>query len=126
MAGPSNDQPGAATGGAAAGATGILTRGRIGLAALALALLALAAAGGYLLGSASGEDLDAARVAGEREGWKRGTATGGDIYPAGLELGRKITYGRTFRASYRDAYQRAFVGTEVKGPEPAEIEVPTP
>jgi hypothetical protein len=126
MAGPSNVQPGAATGGAAVGATGILTRGRIGIAALALALLMLAAAGGYLLGTSSGEDLDAAREAGERSGWSQGTAIGGNIYPAGLELGRKITYGRTFRSAYRDAYQRAFVGTEVKEPKPNEIEVPAP
>jgi hypothetical protein len=126
MAGPSNDQPGAATGGAAAGAAGIVTRGRLGLAALALVLLALAAAGGYLLGSASGEDLDAARAVGEREGWKQGTAAGGDVYPAGLEIGRRITYGRSFRSSYRVAYERAFVGTEVKGPDPEKIEVPVP
>jgi hypothetical protein len=123
MAGPSHDQPGAATGG---NATGIITRGRIGLAVLALALLALVATGGYLLGSSSGEDLDAARKAGERFGWSQGTAIGGEVYPAGLELGRKITYGRTFRSSYRDAYSRAFVGTAVKGPEPEEIEVPAP
>jgi hypothetical protein len=123
MAGPRNDRPGAATGEAAAG---IVTRGRLGLAALALLLLVLAAGGGYLLGAASGEDLDAARAAGEREGWKQGTAIGGDVYPAGLEIGRRITYGRSFRSSYRAAYQRAFVGTEVKGPDPEKIEVPAP
>ncbi|HET6830213.1 MAG TPA: hypothetical protein VFH44_02575 [Solirubrobacterales bacterium] len=123
MAGPSNDQPGLAAGG---NATGIITRGRIGLAALALVLLVLAAAAGHWLGAASGEDLDAAREAGERAGWDQGTAIGGDIYPAGLELGRKITYGRTFRSSYRDAYERAFVGTGVDGPGSGEIEVPAP
>lgn len=123
MAGPSNDQPGAATGGYGAG---IVTRGRIGLAALALVLLALAAAGGYLLGKVSGEDLDAARVEGEREGWTRGTAIGGDVYPAGLEIGRRITYGRTFRSSYRDAYLGAFAGTGVDEPDAEKVEIPVP
>jgi len=123
MAGPSNDQPGAAAGGDGAG---VITRGRIGLAALALVLLVLAAAGGHLLGTSSGEDLDAARVAGEREGWKRGTAIGGDVYPAGLEIGRKITYGRTFRSSYRDAYLTAFAGTGVEEPDAEKVEIPVP
>jgi hypothetical protein len=123
MAGPRNDQPGAATGGAAAG---IVTRGRLGLAALVLVLVALAAAGGYLLGDASGEDLEAARAAGEREGWKQGTAHGGDVYPAGLEIGRRITYGRTFRSAYRDAYIGAFDGSGVDEPDTEKAEVPVP
>lgn len=123
MAGPSNDQPGVAAG---ADGAGLITRERIGLAALALVLLALAASGGYLLGTASGEDLDAARVEGEREGWKRGTATGGDVYPAGLEIGRRITYGRTFRASYRDAYLGAFAGTGVDEPDAEKVEITVP
>ncbi|GIK77448.1 MAG: hypothetical protein BroJett022_11380 [Actinomycetes bacterium] len=102
------------------------TRGRIGLAALALVLLALAAVGGHLLGTASGEDLDAARAAGEREGWKRGTAVGGEVYPSGLEIGRRITYGRSFRSSYRDAYVSAFAGTGVTEPDAEKVEIPVP
>jgi len=123
MAGPSNELPGAATPGHAAGP---IARGRLGLAALALALVLLAGAGGYLLGATSGEDLEAARTAGERAGWSQGTAIGGDIYPAGLELGRKITYGRTYRSSYRTAYRQAFAGTGVDDPGPEQIEVPAP
>jgi hypothetical protein len=123
MAGPRNDRPGATTGGAGGG---ILTRARLGLAALALVLVALAAAGGYLLGAASGEDVEAARRAGESEGWQQGTAIGGNVYPAGLEVGRRITYGRAFRSAYRTAYLGAFAGSGVDEPPAEKVEVPTP
>lgn len=121
--GPSSDQPGAATEGDAGK---IFTRRRAGWGALALVLLAIAAGGGYLAGSGSGEDLDAARVAGGEAGWSAGTAIGGDIYPAGLEKGRRITYGRAFRDSFRTAYRQAFRGTGIDVPNDDDIEVAVP
>jgi len=122
MVGPSSDEPAAGTEGSG---RRIFTRKRVGWAALALVLIALAAGGGYLLGKGSGEDLEAARTAGEKAGWTRGTAIGGDVYPAGLEQGRKITFGRTYRDAYRKAYRRAFEGSEVEVPD-GEIEVAVP
>jgi len=123
MVGPSNDQPGAEEPG---GGRPILTRALLAWAAVALVALALAGAGGYLLGTRSGEDLGAARTAGEEAGWTRGTAIGGDVYPGGLEQGRRITYARTYRNSYRAAYRRAFKGSGVDVPNDDEIAVAVP
>ena len=123
VAGPSNDTPDA---GSERSGRRIFTRERLASVALVLVLIALAAGGGYLLGNDSGADLEAARTAGEKAGWTRGTAIGGDVYPAGLERGRKITYGRTYRDSYRAAYERAFKGSGVDAPKGDEIEVAVP
>ncbi len=123
MVGPSNDQPGADEQG---DGRRIFTRARLAWAAAALVALALAGAGGYLLGTRSGEDLEAARTAGENAGWTRGTAIGGDVYPGGLEQGRRITYARTYRDSYRIAYRRAFKGSGVDAPKADEIAVAVP
>jgi len=123
MVTPGTETPGAGT----EGSGGILlTRKRIALAVLAVVLVALAGAAGYLAGDRSGADLQAARTAGEKAGWRRGTAIGGEAYPAGLARGRKITYGRTFRDSYRVAYLRAYKGSGLDSPKVGEIEVTVP
>ncbi|MCB0875762.1 MAG: hypothetical protein R2718_13390 [Solirubrobacterales bacterium] len=121
--GPSSDKPDAGSGG---GGRKILTRGRVVTALAVVVLAALAAAGGYLLGRDSGADLESARTAGERAGWRRGTAIGGDVYPAGLQTGRRITYPRTYRSAYRDAYLSTFKGSSVKMPNADEIRVSLP
>lgn len=123
MAGPSNPRSGSGT---EESGRRLLTWTRVGLAALALVLIALAAGGGRLIGGNSGADLEAARTAGEKAGWRRGTAIGGQVYPAGLELGRKITYGRTYRDSYRSAYRRELKGSGVDVPNAAAVEVAVP
>src|SRR5512139_1729150 len=75
--GPSNQKSGA---GSEGGGRKILTRGRVVAVLLTLILAVAAAGGGWLLGSESGADLDAARAAGAKAGWQRGTAIGGDVY----------------------------------------------
>lgn len=123
MVAPGTEHPGAGSEGSGGGGS---TRKRILLAAAAVLLIALAGAGGYLAGSNSGADLEAARTAGEKAGWRRGTAIGGEAYPAGLAQGRKITYGRTFRAAYRSAYLHAYKGSGVDAPKVDEIQVTLP
>ena len=123
MVGPIKDRPAADGEG---GSRRIITRKRAAIAASVLAAVVIAGGGGYLAGERSGADVDAARVEGEKMGWTRGTTIGGDIYPAGLEQGRKITYARTFRASYREAYLKAFAGTDVDVPKADEIKVSVP
>jgi hypothetical protein len=123
VVGPSNEKPGAGSDGSG---RKILTRRRVVSALLVLVLAAIAAAGGWLLGRGSGADLDAARAAGEKAGWKQGTAIGGDVYPAGLQTGRQITYPRNYRASYRTAYVNAFKGSDVKVPKAEQIKVSLP
>ncbi len=86
----------------------------------------MAALCGWHLGRNSGADLDAARTAGEKAGWEKGTAIGGDVYPAGLQTGRSITYPRNYRAAYRTAYVNAFKGSDVKVPKAEQIEVSLP
>ena len=103
-----------------------MTRGRVVGSLVAVIVLALAAGGGWLLGEESGADVEAARTAGENAGWTRGTAIGGDDYPAGLATGRRITYPRTYRDSYRVAYRRAFQGTGVGVPNDDDVEVAVP
>ena len=123
MVAPGTEHPGA---GAEGSGGGLLTRKRITLAVLAVLAVALAGAGGYVAGDRSGVDLEAARVSGEKAGWRRGTAIGGEAYPAGLAQGRQITYGRTFRAAYRIAYLRAYKGSGVDAPREDKIEVNRP
>lgn len=123
MVGPSNEQPGAGSEGSG---RKILTRRRVVAVLLTLVLAAAAAGGGWLLGRESGADLEAARVAGEKAGWQRGTAIGGDVYPAGLQTGRSITYPRNYRAAYRTAYADAFKGSDVRVPKAEQIKVSLP
>ena len=123
MVGPSNDKPGAGSEGSG---RKILTRKRVVGALLVLIAVAIAAGSGWLLGRDSGAALEAARTAGEKAGWKDGTAIGGDVYPAGLQTGRRITYPRNYRAAYRTAYVDAFKGSDVKTPNAEQIKVSLP
>jgi hypothetical protein len=122
MVAPSTEKPAGTTG----GGRRIVTRGRVVCLLLAVIVIALAAGGGWLLGEGSGVDVEAARTAGENAGWTRGTAIGGDDYPAGLATGRRITYPRTYRDSYRIAYRRAFKGSGVDVPTDDDVQVAVP
>ena len=87
--------------------------------AIFLAIAALGALAGFLLGRSSGEDLDAARAAGELQGEREGTALGGRRgYRAGYARGERRGYER----SYRRAYRRAFEESRERGP----VVVPSP
>lgn len=123
MVAPGTENPGAGSEGSGGTRT---VRKRILIAVPAVLLVALAGAGGYLAWNNSGADLEAARTAGEKAGWRQGTAIGGDAYPAGLAQGRRITYGRTFREAYRTAYLRAYKGSGVDAPKVDEIQVTMP
>jgi hypothetical protein len=60
--------------------------------------------GAYFIGKASGEDLDAARAAGDRQGQREGAARGTKVgYDQGYKEGRKAGY----RQTYKKAYDRA-------------------
>ncbi len=82
---------------------------RGGLWAAAVVALALAAgAGGYALGSSSGEDLAAARRDGARAGQQAGTASGTRQGTRdGLRAGRKLGFRPAYKKAYRAAYRRA-------------------
>ena len=102
--------------------------GRKGMVRLGLLVLLVAGAfgtGGYLIGSSTGEDLDAARAegksVGEEAGAKRGTAKG---YAAGFRRGRAKGFERAFAPSYRKSYARAFVDAGLERPARKEIRVP--
>lgn len=124
MVGPIKDRPVAEAEGSD---RKFFTGKRLALAASALVAIALAAGGGYLIGRDSGADVDAARTDGEEMGWTRGTSIGADIYPRGLDTGRKITYARTYRDAYREAYVRAFKGSEISDvPKAESIQVAVP
>ena len=76
--------------------------------ALVLALAALAGAGGYLVGRSGGEDLDAARAAGEKKGQAEGAAQGAQRgFEEGFAEGRKTGYRETYKKARRAAYERA-------------------
>ena len=123
MVAPSTEKPGAGT---TESRRKIVTRGRVVGLLVAVIVIALAAGAGWLLGEDSGADVEAERTAGENAGWTRGTAIGGDDYPAGLATGRRITYPRTYRDSYRVAYRRAFKGSGVGVPSEDDVQVAVP
>lgn len=75
--------------------------------------LAVAAGGGYAAGAAGGEDLDAARTAGNAAGTTKGQFEGERAgRAAGLKAGRRRGYRETYRRAYGSGYRR---GREVAG-----------
>jgi hypothetical protein len=123
VAGPTNQQPGAEARGSG---RKIAIRNLVVTILLGLLLIVIAGSGGYLLGKGSGSDLESARDTGERAGWTKGTAIGGDDYPAGLATGQRITYPRTYRDAYRIAYRRAFKGSGIDVPDEDDVQVAVP
>jgi hypothetical protein len=80
---------------------------RLAVAATVLVLGAGVATGGYFLGKNSGEDLDAARAFGARQGQREGAARGAERgYEQGLRRGRRQGY----RQSYGPAFDKAYNG----------------
>lgn len=76
----------------------------VAVGALALVLVLSAGAGGYALGRSSGEDLDAARAAGERAGQAEGAALGEERgTKEGLRAGRKQGYKEAYAKAQREA-----------------------
>jgi hypothetical protein len=76
-----------------------------------LAAVVLAAGGGYAVGRSAGADLDAARVAGERQGRAEGSARGAARgYEGGLRAGREVGYKQTYKGAYDRAYKKALGG----------------
>jgi hypothetical protein len=84
------------------------TRGIAVAGVIALALGAGSALGGYFLGKSSGEDLQAARLAGERAGQQAGAASGAEKgYAQGFTQGRKKGYRNAYESAYRKTYRQA-------------------
>jgi hypothetical protein len=79
---------------------------RTAVVALVIVVLAAGAAvGGYLLGRGTGEDLDAARAVGARQGERIGTARGtARGYDRGFKEGRRAGYRQTYDTAYDRAY----------------------
>jgi hypothetical protein len=82
---------------------------------VAVVLIAGLAAGGYLLGKSSGEDIDAAREHGMAIGKAAGSALGAT---QGRQAGTRAGFARGYTDAYREAYQAAGVDA------PEKIEVP--
>ena len=82
-------------------------------------LLTLVSAGGYIVGRRSGEDLEAARAAGTRQGTALGTKRD---YQAGYRRGRAAGYQAAYRRSYRAFYATSFERAGIAAPR--EIAVP--
>ena len=94
-------------------------------AACSLILVALAlGVGGYLVGSSTGADLEAARnqglAAGVQIGAKAGDRRG---YVSGYELGKRQGYGGAYREAFRTAYQAAFREVGLSAPNFTDIEL---
>jgi hypothetical protein len=89
---------------------------------LAVAVVACGATG-YLAGHGRGADLEAARVAGTRQGVAEARRHAADAgyragYRAGLVSGARRTYKHAYFHAYREAFRRAGL------PAPAEIVLP--
>jgi hypothetical protein len=69
--------------------------------AVGIVVLGAIGTGTYLLGSSSGDDLDAARAVGNRQGQVIGERSG-------RRVGRAQGADRAYRAGYRSAYRRAY------------------
>ena len=81
---------------------------------LVIAALAL---GGYIVGSNTGEDLDAARAEGVAVGQLTGAKAGDRRgYVSGYELGKRQGYGGAYREAFRTAYQAAFREAGLEAP----------
>lgn len=86
-------------------------RSLVGGTALAVILAGVAAAGGYALGANSGEDLDAAKRAGQAAGEQRGQVEGEKAgRKAGIKQGRKVAYKPAYKKAYDRAYKKALNG----------------
>jgi hypothetical protein len=85
------------------------TAGRTASLAVVVMAIALGAgAVGYVLGSRGGQDLDAARAAGRREGVVRGSVRGAQRgYDAGILAGRHAGFRRTYRPTFRATCRKA-------------------
>jgi hypothetical protein len=93
----------------------------VGVAVVAVLLLA---AGSYLLGKASGEDLDAARSAGSAAGQQAGAAKGAEQgYSSGHARGQRQAYRASYTTAYKVAYGNAFDDAGLTPPD--EITVPS-
>ena len=90
-----------------------------GVVAATTVLVASAGAGGYVVGEGTGEDLHAARAAGERQGERLGARRD---YEDSYRRGRRIGYTRAYGQAYTRAYGRAFENAGLTRPE--EVDVP--
>lgn len=90
-----------------------------------IALVLGAGVGGYLIGSSSSEDLEAAgrasAVAGERKGSAQGARAG---YARGLESGRRRGYANAYPEAYKAAYLAQFQDAGLDAP--VTVSVPKP
>lgn len=81
--------------------------------------------GGYSIGRGSGEDLEAARAAGQAAGAKTGTARAiSRGFSAGLRKGKKRGFDRAFPAAYKSGYLRAFESAGLEPPAKNQVKVP--
>jgi hypothetical protein len=86
------------------------SRGKlVALVAVTLLLAAAGAGGGYALGIDTGEDLEAARVAGGDVGRTVGSATGEAMgYSIGFAEGRRTAFEDAYSSSFRAAFRSTF------------------
>lgn len=76
---------------------------------LVVLVAAGAGVGAYFVGKSGGEDLDAARAAGETQGQREGAAKGAAKgYDEGFKEGRRKGYEATYSKTYQRAFKAAF------------------
>lgn len=92
------------------------------IVALVALLAAGAGVGGYLAGKSGGEDLDAARAAGERQGKRDGAERGARRgYQEGFKKARKAGYNQTYDKAYIRAYVKEFEEAGLAVPEDVNV-----
>jgi hypothetical protein len=83
--------------------------------------------GAYLIGKGSGEDLDAAHVAGAEAGQSKGVAAGtARGYAVGFKRGREKAFERAYAPAYRESYTAAFEEAGLEAPTSEQIAIPSP
>jgi hypothetical protein len=97
--------------------------GHIVALVVVVALLAVGAGvGTYLIAKSGGEDLDAARAAGQAAGQKQGVSQGTKIgYARGFKAGHDKGYAQTYDAAYRKTYRKAFTDAGLDAPQQVDI-----
>jgi hypothetical protein len=95
----------------------------IGVLMVAIAI----GAGAFVYGKSTGENLEAARIEGAKDGQRKGAAKGAaEGYAAGFKKGRELGFKRAYPKAFRKNYAKAFEEAGLEVPEARDIRVSSP